>query len=347
MKLFHVVGVLICFALVRPEAALSADDQVPTAGPHLIVVIGAAGNPQYEISFYQWSERWHAAAKKANVSSTIIGRHRGPRSGEMTDYEQLRTAIKQAESESKAELWIVLIGHGTFDRRIAKFNLDGPDVSADELATWLQPVTRPIAIVNCASASGPFIPILSAPNRIVVAGTKSGTEVNFARFGDYLSQAIDDPLADLDKDHQTSLWEAFLTASRRTIEYYDSDGRIATEHALLDDNGDKKGVRADQYRGLVAVANPTDGNPLDGRRAHQWHLIPSGADATIPLEIRNQRNELEFSVVQLQDRKDLISRKDYLDELERLLIQLAELNEKLDQRPTVQPAVENSSKSSK
>jgi hypothetical protein len=36
--------------------------------------------------------------------------------------------------------------------------------------------------------------------------------MNFARFGDYLSQSIIDAAADLDKDDQTSLWEAFLMA---------------------------------------------------------------------------------------------------------------------------------------
>lgn len=316
--------------LFSGQTNLWAGENPDSAAPSLIVVVGAGGNPQYEISFYQWSERWEAAAKQAGIAATIIGRHRGEGKIEVSDFDRLREAVRQAEKESSGELWIVLIGHGTFDRRVAKFNLRGPDVSAEELAEWLKPVHRPTAIINCTSASGPFIPVLSGPNRVVVTATKGGTELNFARFGDYLSQAINDPSADLDKDKQTSLWEAFLMASRRTSEFYETDGRIATEHALLDDNGDKQGVRADQFRGLAAIAKPTDGHPLDGHTAHQWHLVPNETDARLPVEVRRQRNELEVAIERLRHRKGTVSEQAYLSELERLLVALAELNEKFD-----------------
>lgn len=332
-------SVLIGVLLLFHQTILRGEDSPAAPSQSLIVVIGAGGNPQYEISFYQWSERWEAAAKQAGVSATIIGRHRGEGKIEVSDYDRLREALCRAEEESKGELWIVLIGHGTFDRRVAKFNLRGPDVSAEELSTWLKPIQRPIAIINCASASGPFIPILSGPNRVVVTATKGGTEVNFARFGDYLSQAINDPSADLDKDKQTSLWEAFLMASRRTTEFYETDGRIATEHALLDDNGDKQGVRADQFRGLAAIAKPTDGNPLDGRKAHQWHLVLNESEAKLAPEIRAKRNELELAIERLRDRKETLLAKEYFTELERLLVSLAELNEKFDAEENMeQPA---------
>ena len=167
--------------------------------PSVIVVVGASGIPQYEIMFYQWSERWASAAKDAGANVTVIGRHRGEFVIEGTDYDRLQSALKDAATETQRELWIVLIGHGTFDQRVAKFNLRGPDVSAQELAQWLQPVQRPTAIINCASASGPFIPVLSGPNRVVVTATKAGSEINFSRFGDFLSQAIGNPDADLDK----------------------------------------------------------------------------------------------------------------------------------------------------
>ena len=326
MKLYQFL--LLGLVLLMPPRELFA--QADAASPSMILVVGAAGNPQYEITFYQWSERWEAAAKQAGIPVTVIGRHRGETDITVTDDERLRSAIDESSKSTVGELWIVLIGHGTFDRRVAKFNLRGPDVSADELAVWLKPVVRPTAVINCASASGPFIPALSAPNRVVITGTKSGAEMNFARFGDYLSQSINDAAADLDKDDQTSLWEAFLMASRRTAEYYDTDGRLMTEHSLLDDNGDSQGVRADQFRGLTAIAKPTDGRPLDGRKAHQWHLVPNAAEAKRSPQDRAQRNNLELAVEDLRDRKDELSEEDYFAELERLLVQLAELNERLE-----------------
>ena len=323
-----VISAWLLLVLIFAQSVLRAEGEATTPPQSLIVVVGAGGTPQFEISFYQWSERWEAAAKQAGIPATIIGRHRGEGKIEVADYDRLRAAIEKENDDSNRDLWIVLIGHGTFDRRVAKFNLRGPDVSADELKNWLAPVRRPTAIINCASASGPFIPILSAPNRIVVTSTKSGTEINFSRFGDHLSQAINDLSADLDKDDQTSLWEAFLMASRRTAEYYDNDGRVATEHALLDDNGDGQGVRADQFRGLTAIAQPTDGHPLDGRKAHQWHLVPNATDAKLAPDIRAKRNELELAIENLRDQKETLPQDEYLSELERLLVELAELNER-------------------
>lgn len=317
-------------SLICPWSGGLAEESKSSSSPSLIVVVGAGGNPQYEISFYQWSERWTSAAAQAGIPCTVIGRHRGDFEITIPDHERLRLAIEEAAKITAGELWVVLIGHGTFDRRTAKFNLRGPDVSADELNEWLKPVTRPVAVINCASASGPFVPALTHANRVVIAATKSGTEINFSRFGDYLSQAINDPSADLDKDKQTSLWEAFLMASRRTAEYYDTDGRVVTEHALLDDNGDGQGVRADEFRGLTAIAKPADGHPLDGRRAHQWHLVPNAADAKLAPEVRAQRNKLELAIDELRDRKEDLQEAEYRGELERLLVELAELNEKID-----------------
>jgi hypothetical protein len=208
--------------------------------------------------------------------------------------------------------------------------LRGPDVSANELADWLKSVTRPTAVINCSSASGPFIPLLSAANRVVVTATKAGTEINFSRFGDFLSQAINDPQADLDKDQQTSLWEAFLMASRKTTEFYDAEGRVVTEHALLDDNGDRQGARADQFKGLIPISKPAPGQRLDGRRAQTWHLVPSAADVSMsPMDLF-QRNELELAIDELRDKKDSLPSETYFLQLERLLVQLAELNEKTD-----------------
>jgi hypothetical protein len=77
-------------------------------------------------------------------------------------------------------------------------------VSDLELAGWLAPIKRTVVLLDCASASGPFLSRLSAENRVVVTATKSGHELNFARFGQYLAEAIDDPRADLDKDRSRS-----------------------------------------------------------------------------------------------------------------------------------------------
>ena len=324
--------VLVPFMNIVSWSDLSAADAtvdakaLATGKPTVVVVVGAEGAVQFEKLFYEWADRWLAAAKQAGHDVIAIGREAGD--SKEVDRTRLQTALQGATAEKNAELWIVLIGHGTFDRREAKFNLRGPDVSAKELAEWLKPVARPTAVVNCAAASAPFLGALAGPNRVVIAATKSGSEQNFARFGDFLSLAIADPKADLDKDDQTSLWEAYLAAARRTAEFYSTDGRLLTEHALLDDSGDGLGVRADQFRGLMPIEETKDGKPLDGQHAHQWHLVRNATDSALPPDVLKKRNELERAVLTLRDRKSKLPNDEYLLELERLLIELAELNER-------------------
>jgi hypothetical protein len=158
-----------------------------------------------------------------------------------------------------------------------------------------------------------------------VTATKSGAEENYARFGQFIAAAISDPTADLDKDGQTSLLEAFLMASRRVAELYETEGRLATEHALLDDNGDGLGTAADFFRGVRAVKKPASGGSVDGLRAHQIHLVRSEQELKMPPELRARRDELERALASLRDSKKDLTEQEYYDRLTRLLLQLAEI----------------------
>ena len=216
---------------------------------------------------------------------------------------------------------------GTYDSQSAKFNLRGPDVSAREMVQWLDGCTRPLAIINCASASGPFINRLSGENRAIVTASKSGFEYNFARFGQHMARAIGSSQADLDKDEQTSLLEAFIAASAKVAEFYEQEGRLATEHALVDDNGDGLGTPADWFRGVRATRTPQDGKSADGLRANQLHLIRTPRDANLSETARVRRDELERHVSQLRDKKATLSANDYYGQLEVWLLELARLYE--------------------
>jgi hypothetical protein len=308
---------------VTPDAA-APPEAVAVPAARLILVLGAPGEETFAELFAEWGGRWEAAAARGHVDVTVIGRD----TDRQADRDRLQAAIVEAAQAAPRELWIVLIGHGTFDRRTAKFNLRGPDVSAGDLKSWLADVKSPTAIIDCSAASAPFLQTLAGPNRVVISATKSGGEQNFARFGDFLSQAIADPAADLDKDHQTSLWEAYLAASRKTDEFYKTDGRLQTEHPLLDDNGDGQGTRADAFHGLEPVQSAADGrSELDGRRAHQWHLVPSAAEASLPVDVRRRRDDLELQILALRLEKPRFSEDEYYDRLEPLLVELARLSQ--------------------
>ncbi|MBN1419413.1 MAG: hypothetical protein JXP34_11595 [Planctomycetes bacterium] len=299
------------------------------AGPRVLVAVGAPGAPEYGQAFGAWADRWQRAAERAGAAFTRIGD--APRdAADPEDRERLK-ALLAAESRTEGEaIWLVLIGHGTFDGREAKFNMRGPDVSAAEIAEWLTPFERPLAVIDCTSSSAPFINRLSGPNRIIVTATKSGYELNYARFGDYLSQAIADPAADLDKDEQVSLLEAFLVASKRVAEFYEEEARLATETALIDDNGDGRGTPAAWFRGVRIVERAASGADPDGARARGFHVIRSDREARMPADLRARRDALERAVEALRaERGDRPGDEAYYEKLEPLLAELARLYESL------------------
>ena len=307
-------------------AALGAESG-PAVGPSVVVVVGASGTEEYAGQFAEWADRWEQACEAAGIASTVIGLNE-PKT--QSDSNDLRDALAAEVPEADAPLWLILIGHGTYDGRTARFNLRGPDVSAEQLGAWLEPLSRPVTIINTASSSAPFLNKLSATDRIVITATKSGFEQNYARFGQFMAEAIIDPAADLDKDGQTSLLEAFLTASHQTSEFYSTAGRLATEHALLDDNGDGLGTPADWFRGIRPVERAASGAELDGYRAHQLCLLYSEAEADMSPALRAERDRLELEVMQLRDSKDSLPEDTYYTRLEALLYKLAKIYQQLD-----------------
>ena len=291
-----------------------------TSQPVTIIVVGAPGDRAYAQQFARSAQLWHEAAEKGQARSVLIGLGTDR---DANDLGQLQQVLGQQALESTDPIWLVLIGHGTYDGRSARFNLKGPDLVAEDLARMLGPFKRPVVLINTASCSGPFIPTISGPGRIVITATRSGFESSATRFGYYLADAIADPNADLDKDGQTSILEAFLIASRRTSDFYAAAGRLATEHALLDDNGDRLGTPADWFSGLRPVKKAQGGTALDGYRAHQVHLVCSQQERAMPAELRQRRDQLELDVIRLRDSRDQMPYDQYLDRLEALLLELA------------------------
>jgi hypothetical protein len=288
----------------------------------VIFVVGAEGAAEFGPQFQAWASQWEAAAKQGQASCVTIGLES---QAEKADRERLHEHLQQLAGKDSRPIWLVLIGHGTFDGKTARFNLRGPDVSATELAEWLAPIERPLAVVNCTSSSAPFLATLSGQNRVVISATRSGHEYNFARLGEHLAAAVTDSGADLDKDEQTSLLEAYLAAAARTREFYTGEGRLATEHALLDDNGDKLGTPADWFQGLKATKAAKDGAALDGALAGQFVLVRSSREEQLPEAIRARRDELERQLASLRPKKAQLSEDEYLKLIEPVLVELSRL----------------------
>ncbi|MDA1232838.1 MAG: hypothetical protein O2856_18880, partial [Planctomycetota bacterium] len=158
----------------------------------------------------------------------------------------LKETLKDADS-----LLVIAIGHTFFDNNQAWFNLHGPDIEQKEFAELFRDVkAKEQVFLITIPCSGYYIRGLSAPGRIVITATESDLEVNETLcphvLGDMFSQA---PVSewDLDADKQLSVLEFYIALCRGVADRYIDETLIATEHGLLDDNGDGRGSELQQH----------------------------------------------------------------------------------------------------
>ena len=292
-----------------------------------IIIIGPGGEEAYAQQFTQWS----TDLSKVLNTRYGFGYDRLRVLAEKPQANQLRATaeeVKRTFTSLKGELspenvlFVFLIGHGSFDGKEAKFNLVGPDLSSHDYNSLLtQLPTRRIVIFNMASASGEFIKSLSAKGRIVITATRSGQETNATRFAGFFIDALKASDADTDQDGHVSVLEAFVYANRLTAEFYTRAGRLATEHALLEDNGDGVGrENAEAGEGLLARATYLDSLSVEQATAN-----------VATTKLLKERVRLEGEIEQLIARKSSLQIAEYEALLERLFIELAKVNRSIKQ----------------
>jgi hypothetical protein len=165
---------------------------------------------------------------------------------------------------------------------------------------------------------------LTGPQRIIVTATRSGDEQNYARFGAFFAEAIGNLEADLDHDRTVSVLEAFLAAAAATAAFYAEEGRLATEHPLLDDNGDGRGTSPDFYRGVRVIKAAGEGR-VDGDAARWVALRPRVGIPPLNAEQRAERDRLESELRALRAAKTELAPADYFERFHRVALELAEL----------------------
>ena len=316
------IRLLLLLAVLCFGAHLRGEEKTDRATA--LIAVGAGGEPGYADAFNAWARLWQHACDAGGAKNVTFGLDQSAKDAH-SDHDRLKAALDAEPKEGANELWLVLLGHGTADAKDAKFNLRGDDLAASELAAWLKPFRRTVVVVCAFSASGAWLKPLAGPDRIVITATKNGSENNYAHFGGHLAQAIADPAADIDKDGETSLLEAWLTAARKTADFYRDEGRIATEHSLLDDNGDGLGTPPDWFSGVRVVKKARDGSTPDGQRAAQIHLVRSAAERALTAAQRAERDTLEREIAAFRERKSTMKDDDYFRELEALMIKIARI----------------------
>ena len=276
--------------------------QPPAPSTNFLIVSGLGGEPDYEQRFSSYATDLEKIAR--SLSSSVISL-----TGKAATREALQAALDRLvpSSTSSDSLVVFLIGHGTWDSTSYKLNLPGPDPTAQDLRAWLDrvPASRQLVVV-ATSASGGALEALQRENRVVITATRSGGERNAVVFARYWVEALRDPAADSDKNETISALEAFRYADEKVKRFYTDQKRIATEHARLEGRLASSFVLARLGQAAAAANDPA-------RR-----------------KLLAQRETLESQIDALKFRKSALPSDQYKRELERLLLELAKVQDAIE-----------------
>jgi hypothetical protein len=290
------------------------------ASVYYVTVAGLGGEPDYEQRFTANANELDKVFKASN------GAHVYTLTGNQATRARLEETMAAIAREAKPEddLVLTLIGHGSFDGVEYKFNLVGPDVSAPDLAAMCDRITaRRQLVVNTTSASGGSVAALERPGRGVIAATKSGTEKNATVFARYWVEALEDPTTDVDKSESISAMEAFQYADRKTAAFYESQKRLATEHAVFEDTGHGEAVR-------VSAAQGREGALLSSITVLRIGASQAAMNDPAKRELLAKKEELEQKIDALKYQKAAMDPADYKKQLTDALVQLATVQGELE-----------------
>jgi hypothetical protein len=290
------------------------------AATYYVTVAGLGGEPDYEQRFTATANdlgKVFNASTDAHVY-TLTGKD--ATRARLTD--TLMTIARDAKSDD--DFVLTLIGHGSFDGTEYKFNLVGPDLSAAELAGLCDriPAKRQL-IVNTTSASGGSVAAFERSDRAVITATKTGTEKNATVFARYWAESLQDPTTDQDKSESISAFEALQYADRKTASFYESQKRLATEHAVFEDTGRGEAVKVDAAKGR------------EGALLATFTVVRIGANQAAmndpaKRDLLSKKEQLEQAIDALKYQKAAMEPGDYKRQLTDALLQLAAVQEALE-----------------
>ena len=286
---------------------------------YYVTVAGLGGEPDYELRFTGIAQDLDKVFK-AGGSTAHVYTLTGKRATALQLKETLDSVARGAKADD--DFVLILVGHGSFDGVEYKFNLPGPDVTAGEIASMCNRIpARRQLIVDTTSASGGVVSVLQRPGRAVIAATKSGTEKNATVFARYWVEALQDTEADTDKSNSISAMEAFVYATKKTAAFYDSQKRLATEHAVFDDTGSGTPVRE---------AGNGQGALMSSFTLLRLGTSQQAANDPAKRALLARKEELEQKIDTLKYQKAAMDPDDYKKQLTAALLELAKVQEDLD-----------------
>jgi hypothetical protein len=311
----------LCVASLRGQ---TAEPQT-----YAVVLSGLGGDPEFGKMIDGWGKDLHDALAKSGLDKDHLFWLAATKQDgvfAVSQADQIRSLLDRLAGRMATQdiFQLFLIGHGSYDDFDYRFNLPGPDLTAGQIAEMLARVKcERQLVVNMTSASGASLPLWRKPGRVVIASTSAGQERNFSVFARYFVAALQEPASDADKNDTISALEAFRYAAREVARYYDSQKRLATEHPMMEDLGTGEGVREatpDNGEGLLAGAMPV----------RRLGAAAGGVDTPEARALRARKRQAEEAIEQLKYRKASMDSDAYMEQLEKLLVDLATVQQQLD-----------------
>jgi hypothetical protein len=293
---------------------------------YAVVISGVSGGEKYAAQQEKWRSELAAFLTTnfafADANLVTLDEESGGSSKATADNVRLVFGDLRRRATRDDTIFVVLIGHGTYDGTDAKFNLVGPDLSAAEWNALFNGLAARLVVVNTTESSFPFLEELSRQGRVVITATDSAQQRFATVFPEYFIRALADLSSDLDKNGRISIWEAFAAASAAVKQHYEQRGQLSTERPVLDDNGDRVGRDSE---------SPGD----DGAIARALYLDPEPSaargDPTLAA-LERQRATLERQLEELKGRKGQLSEDEYQAQLERIFVELARIAQEIRKR---------------
>jgi Peptidase C13 family len=292
------LAVLMTAVLLTPLSA--------SAALYAVIVEGLGGETEYSRQFHEQVELLRAASEPLATGGEVRT-FTGTAATREALQSHLRILAKTVKRDDRVAVY--LIGHGSFDGQEFKFNIPGPDLTGQDLVRLLDALpTENQLLVSTGSASGSLADLLKKDSRVLITATRSGTERNATRFGGDFAAAFKDATADTDKSGSINAQEAFDFASRRVEDFFKRDTRIASEHPRIE------GTRAARFTVAQLTSTVAAKSSADPERQR------------LVLE----RDGINGRIEELRLRKEQMDESAYLAELEKLLLELAQAEDKIE-----------------
>ncbi|MCG8653750.1 MAG: hypothetical protein MI861_28185, partial [Pirellulales bacterium] len=202
----------------------------------------------------------------------------------METVSALARRVRQ-EIAPQDSLWVFLLGHADLQGRSAKWNVAGTDPDQRTFAKWFQGIQcREKVFWITTPLSGFYIRNLSAPGTVVITATEpdleiSATDMPYALADILAGEQLVEAAGDRDEDGQTSLLDLYLAVCHEVSKRYAAENLLKTEHALIDDNGDRRGTELQQR----FLPEELGGQPSTSKAARRARSLDGGQAAQILL----------------------------------------------------------------